>query len=192
MPKSSPEHYSPELLAHTKNAEGGIRTAIAETHAAYEHTAELHLELLAELKAGETYPFQAELDAIIREEDAVVAPLIGAQHALDARLAKLQAEQKIDEDLSHLEEKILTQMGSHITLMHSSFAETEKRIPVFVHRAEAIYLEVKALLRKSSKTREELMQLPELLGEFEEIKNTIEADQARAMAKNIHKSDDEQ
>lgn len=139
MLKSSPEHYSPELLAHTKSAEEGIRKAITETHAAYEQAAAPHLEILATQGGDDVYPFQSEFDAIIRDEDASVAPLVRAQHIFKAKLARLEAEGRIEAEFHELEEAVLTQLSTELDSMRSHF--TESRYPSFVLRAEEIAAE---------------------------------------------------
>lgn len=190
MPKSSPEHYSPELLLHTKSAEEGIRKAITETHAAYEQAAAPHLEILTTQGGDDVYPFQSEFDAIIRDEDASVAPLVRAQHIFQAKLARLEAEGRIEAEFHELEEAVLTQLSTELDSMRSHFTET--RYPSFVLRAEEIAAEATRIFTSAPKKKNDVTHLADLLGEFNEICDVVKRDQSHMFAKDIRRGDSEQ
>ncbi len=190
MPKSSPEHYSPESLLHAQRTEEGVRKAINETHVAYEHAAAPHLELLAAQGGDDVYPFQSELDAIIRDEDASVAPLVRAQHIFQAKLARLEAEGRVEAEFHELEEAMLTQLRTELDSMRSHFTET--RYPNFILRAEEIAAEATRIFTGVPKKKNDAMHLAELLGEFNEICGAVRGEQSRMFAKDIRKSNSEQ
>lgn len=163
MPKNSPEENSRENYENTEGALGAISGAIGETHKAYAELAKPHIELLEEQEQS-VYPFQPELDALVSEEESIVAPLVKKSLELETKLKRLQSlawdEALETEKIRAYREEYLPQVETFNGTLDELESEME-RVNSLIRDAHATGYKLEGLLKKDHTTREEDVEIAE-------------------------------